>query len=256
MPLNITIASYGPIGKACSALLQQDGYLNDNKASKYHQVTWMDLDSDQHQKTAEASTSEADIVIILGDNTAAEAASVAVEIARNCAERKVPCYALLGLPTEQDIHNPLHIILEESASNTLFITQDRVTNSSLDDYLAKAVLNVLHPITGRGIIGVDYADISTLLRCGKQTTFSVAEASGEERATLAALAAVSQLPERHDSRSIICNITSGYDLTMKHFELIGNIVHEAIPDDAIVICSTTLDKDLDERIQVGITAMY
>lgn len=256
MPLNITIASYGPIGKACSALLQQDGHLNDKETYKNHQVTWMELDSAQHQKTAEASTSEADIVIILGDNTAAEAASVAVEIARNCAERKVPCYALLGSPTEQEFHDPLLINLNESASNTLLITQDRVPNSSLADYLAKAVLNVLHPITGEGMIGVDYVDIRTILSCGKETLFAVAEASGEKRAEMAAHAAAEQLPELRVSHGIICNITGGYDLTMKHFELIGTIVHEAIPDDAIVICSTTLDKDLDERIQVGITVMY
>ena len=42
---------------------------------------------------------------------------------------------------------------------------------------------------------------------------------------------------------------------MDQFELIGNIVHAAIQADAIVICSTTLDTNLDSQIQVGITVV-
>jgi hypothetical protein len=254
MPLNIVIASYGAIGKACLALLQQDGFLNDNEASKYHQVTWMDLDSVEHRKTAEASTAGADIVLIIGNNTSGDPALAAAYMAMCCAEKRIPCYALLCLPAEPKKSDPLLISLRNRASNTLFVSQDTVPNTALPKYLATAVLNMLHPITGRGIVGVDFADIKTILACGKKTAFAVAEASGEDRAALAAQAAVAQLPDISTALSMLCNVTCGFDLKMEEWALIGDLVREQAPDDCVVVCSTTLNPDWeDSLIQAGIT---
>lgn len=255
MPLNIVIASYGTIGKASMELLKHDPYLGIENEKTCH-VTWIDLDLAEHRQTADACTARADIVVILGDNTSGEPALAAGNMAMLCSDSSVPCYALLYLCAEPEQHNPDSNNLINMARNTLLISQDTAPKTSLPKYLASAVLNVLHPITGVGLICVDLADIRTILSCGKKSVFALAEAFGEHRAELSAHAAVAQQPEISTARSMLCNITSGFDLRMEEIALIGDIVRGAAPDDCVVVCTATLIPDCEEGwMRVGITVV-
>jgi hypothetical protein len=256
MPLNIVIVSYSTIGKASMELLKHDPYLGIENEKTCH-VTWIDLDLAEHRQTADACAARADIVVILGDNTSGEPALTAGNMATRCKEANAPCYVLISQLIEQEKQHPSLIDLIKQASNTLLISQDTAPKTSLPKYLASAVLNVLHPITGVGLICVDLADIRTILSCGKKSVFALTEASGEHRSELSAHAAVAQLTEISTASSMLCNITSGFDLRMEEIALIGDIVRDAAPDDCVVVCTATLISDCEEGwMQVGITAVF
>src|SRR5271169_3705807 len=129
---------------------------------------------------------------------------------------------------------------------------------SANQVLQGAVQGVAELITRPGLINVDFADVRTVMSETGMAMMGTGVASGENRARLAADAAVSS-PLLEDinlagAHGILVNVTAGLDLSIGEFEEIGNIVKEYASEDATVVVGTVIDPDMSKEIRVTVVA--
>ncbi len=127
-----------------------------------------------------------------------------------------------------------------------------------DEVLTNAVNGISELITTPGYINLDFADVSTVMRDMGGAVMGSGRASGDNRATEAALKAISS-PLLEDSsidgaRGVLINITGGPDLTLKEVTSAATLVEEAADDDAEIIFGSVLHDDMEGEIRVTVIA--
>ena len=127
-----------------------------------------------------------------------------------------------------------------------------------NDILYGAVQGITDLILLDGLINVDFADVRTVMAEMGMAMMGTGEASGADRAVIAAEGAV-KCPLLEDinlqgARGILVNITTGYDLTLGEFEDVGNTVREFADEDATIIVGSVFDANLDDQMRVTVVA--
>jgi len=126
-----------------------------------------------------------------------------------------------------------------------------------NDVLHGAVQGITELITHPGVINVDFADVKTVMSQMGQGMMGSGRASGEERARIAAEAAIAS-PLLEDvnlagAKGILVNVT-GKDLTLGEFQDIGDIVSTFASDDATVVMGTAVDEAMEDELRVTVVA--
>jgi cell division protein FtsZ len=129
---------------------------------------------------------------------------------------------------------------------------------SANDVLLGAVQGIAELITRTGLINVDFADVRTVMSEMGMAMMGSARASGQDRARVAAEAAIAS-PLLEDinlsgARGILVNITGGLDLAIGEFEEVGNTVKEFASENATVVVGTVIDPDMKGEIRVTVVA--
>ena len=127
-----------------------------------------------------------------------------------------------------------------------------------NDVLLGAVQGIAELITCPGLINVDFADVRTVMSEMGMAMMGTGKAQGEDRAAVAAEAAVSS-PLLEDinlsgARGILVNITAGMDMTIGEFDEVGNTVKQFASDNATVVVGTVIDPDMSGEMRVTIVA--
>jgi len=127
-----------------------------------------------------------------------------------------------------------------------------------NDVLLGAVQGISELITRPGLINVDFADVRTVMSEMGMAMMGSGIASGEDRARLAAEAAVSS-PLLEDinllgARGILVNVTAGMDMSIGEFEEVGNTVKEFASDNATVVVGTVLEPEMEGEMRVTVVA--
>jgi len=127
-----------------------------------------------------------------------------------------------------------------------------------NDVLLGAVQGIAELITRPGLINVDFADVRTVMSEMGMSMMGTGVASGEERATKAAQAAISS-PLLDDvnlqgAKGILVNITAGLDMGIHEFEEVGATIREFAHDDATVVVGTVIDPEMSDEIRVTLVA--
>jgi cell division protein FtsZ len=127
-----------------------------------------------------------------------------------------------------------------------------------NEVLQGAVQGIAELITRSGLINVDFADVRTVMSEMGMAMMGSALASGENRATEAAMAAVSS-PLLEDvnisgARGILVNVTAGPDMSIGEFEEVGNTVKDFASDDATVVMGTVIDPEMNGEVRVTLVA--
>jgi len=127
-----------------------------------------------------------------------------------------------------------------------------------NDVLLGAVQGIAELITCPGLINVDFADVRTVMAEMGMAMMGSGKAQGEDRAAVAAEAAVSS-PLLEDvnlsgARGILVNITAGMDMTIGEFDEVGNTVKQFASDNATVVVGTVIDPDMSGEMRVTIVA--
>lgn len=130
--------------------------------------------------------------------------------------------------------------------------------SKANEVLQGAVQGIAELITRSGLINVDFADVRTVMSEMGMAMMGSAIASGEDRASEAALAAISS-PLLEDvnisgARGILVNVTGGLDMSIGEFEDVGNTVKDLASDDATVVVGTVIDPEIQDSLRVTIVA--
>jgi cell division protein FtsZ len=127
-----------------------------------------------------------------------------------------------------------------------------------NDVLFGAVQGITDLILLDGLINVDFADVRTVMSEMGMAMMGTGEASGSDRAKVAAEGAV-KCPLLEDinlqgAKGILVNITSGYDLTLGEFEDVGNTVRDFADEDATIIVGSVFDPELQDQLRVTVVA--
>lgn len=127
-----------------------------------------------------------------------------------------------------------------------------------NDVLLGAVQGIAQLITCPGLINVDFADVRTVMSEMGMAMMGSGKAQGEDRAKVAAEAAISS-PLLEDinlsgAKGILVNITAGLDFSIGEFEEVGNTIKQFASDNATVVVGTVIDPEMSGEMRVTIVA--
>lgn len=130
----------------------------------------------------------------------------------------------------------------------------------VDDVLRQAVQGISDLITHHGMVNVDFADIKAIMQNAGTALMGIGRASGENRATEAARAAIESplLDITIDgARGVVFNVTSGSDLRMYEVEEAARIITEHADPHAKIIFGAVVDNEglLVEENELKITVV-
>jgi cell division protein FtsZ len=127
---------------------------------------------------------------------------------------------------------------------------------AVNNVLLGAVQGIAELITRPGLINVDFADVKTVMSEMGTSMIGTGEASGEDRAKVAAKAAIANplLEDIHlaDARGVLVNITAGLTLSIGEFEEVGEVIKEFTSEGANVVIGTVIDPNMDDTLRVTV----
>ena len=147
---------------------------------------------------------------------------------------------------------PNNKLLSVLGKNVTLVNAFKAAN----DVLRGAVQGIAELITRPGLINVDFADVRTVMSEMGMAMMGTGVASGENRARLAAEAAISSpLLEDVDmsgARGVLVNITAGMDMSIGEFEEVGDAVKNITAEGATVVVGTVIDPELRDEVRVTV----
>jgi cell division protein FtsZ len=126
-----------------------------------------------------------------------------------------------------------------------------------DDVLRQGVQGISDLVTLPGLINLDFADVRTIMSDAGNALLGIGMGVGENRATEAAMQAVSSpLLETSmtGARSILLSITGGENLSLWEVNEAAKAVSEAAHPDANIIFGAMVDEKLDDQVWVTVVA--
>ncbi len=128
----------------------------------------------------------------------------------------------------------------------------------VDDVLRQGVQGISDLITKPGIVNVDFADIRSVMSNSGSALMGIGIASGENRATEAAQAAIDSplLDLSVDgAKGVLFNVSGSNDLTMLEINEAANLITENIDPDAKVIFGAVHDEQINKgEIHITVVA--
>jgi cell division protein FtsZ len=133
---------------------------------------------------------------------------------------------------------------------------DAFTNA--DDVLRQAIQGISDLILVPGMINLDFADVKTIMAGSGLAIMGTGTAEGENRAMVAANAAISS-PLLEDAsvrgaRGVIINVTGGPDLSLIEVSEASAIIQEAAHDEANIIFGAVVDQKMQGRVKITVIA--
>lgn len=126
-----------------------------------------------------------------------------------------------------------------------------------DDVLRHGVQSISDLINVTGLVNLDFADVSAIMLNAGYAHMGVGSATGKDKATLAAKAAISSpLLETSiaGARGIIINVTASPDIGLEEVDIASSMVREEAHPDANIIWGAVLDPSLEDEMQVTVIA--
>jgi cell division protein FtsZ len=159
--------------------------------------------------------------------------------------------------------------LKEHADTLIVIPNDRLLQivdkkASLqdafriaDDVLHQGIQGISELITVPGMINLDFADVRAIMSEGGAALMAVGRASGEDRARIAAEAAISsQLLDItiDGARGILFNVTGGPELTLFEVNQAAAIIKETAHPDVNLIFGAVIDENMGDEVRITVIA--
>jgi cell division protein FtsZ len=127
-----------------------------------------------------------------------------------------------------------------------------------DNVLYSGVRGVTDLMIMPGLINLDFADVRTVMSEMGKAMMGTGEAEGENRALVAAEAAVANplLDEisLKGANGVLINITGGMDMTLFEVDEAANYVREQVDSNANIIFGSTFDERMQGKIRVSVVA--
>jgi cell division protein FtsZ len=127
-----------------------------------------------------------------------------------------------------------------------------------DEVLYSGVRSVTDLMIVPGLINLDFADIRTVMTEMGKAMMGTGEAEGDNRAILAAEAAIANplLDEvsMKGAKGVLISVTGGMDMTLFEVDEAANLIRDQVEVDANIIFGSTFDEKLNGRIRVSVVA--
>ncbi len=142
-----------------------------------------------------------------------------------------------------------------------YATDEKITFANAfdiaDDVLRQAVQSISDLIKTTGLINLDFADVTAVMKDAGLAHMGVGRAAGKNKAEEATRIAInSPLLETsiQGARGIIVNITGPSDMDLEEVETAANMVKDVADDDALFMMGAAFDDDLEDEIRVTVIA--
>lgn len=127
-----------------------------------------------------------------------------------------------------------------------------------DNVLYMGVRGVTDLMVNPGLVNLDFADIRTVMAEMGKAMMGTGESDGDDRATKAAEAAISN-PLLEDismrgAKGVLINITGGYDMTLFEVDEAANRIRKEVDEEANIIFGSSVDEGMNGRIRVSVVA--
>lgn len=231
--------------------------------------------AEESQEEIEDAISNADMVFItsgLGGGTGTGAAPIVAELAKN---RDILTIAVVTKPftfegsKRREVAEAGYDNLKDKVDAIISIQNDRILQiidkktsimdafKTVDEVLRQGIAGISDLITTHGVVNADFADVRTIMQNAGTAMMGIGSASGENRAELAAKAAVNSplLDMTIDgARGVLFNITGGSDLGMFEIDEAAKVITKNVDSDATVKFGTVLDETMGDEIRITVIA--
>lgn len=126
-----------------------------------------------------------------------------------------------------------------------------------DDVLRQGIQGISELITVPGLINLDFADVQSIMSLGGAALMAVGTGKGEDRARLAAEAALSSklLDVTIDgAKGILFNITGGNNLSLYEINQAASVIRETAHPDVNLIFGAVIDETLEDEVRITVIA--
>lgn len=208
----------------------------------------------------------------LGGGTGTGAAPVVAQIAKEIGALTIGVvtrpFGFEGAKRQKSAEDGA-VRLKEHADTLIVIPNDRLLQivdkrASLtdafkvaDDVLRQGIQGISELITVPGLINLDFADVRTIMSEGGAALMAVGQASGEDRARVAAEQAISsQLLDVtiNGAHGILFNVTGGNSLSLFEVNQAAAIIKETAHPDVNLIFGAVLDENMGDNIRITVIA--
>ena len=142
-----------------------------------------------------------------------------------------------------------------------YISEEKITLfnafSAADDVLRQAVQSISDLINHPGMINVDFADVTTIVKDAGYAHMGVGQASGDRKAEKAAQAAISSpLLETsiNGAKGVLLNFVASPDLGLSEISTAANMIHDAAHPDVNLIWGVEFDESMNDELKVTVIA--
>ena len=126
-----------------------------------------------------------------------------------------------------------------------------------DDVLRRGVHSVSNLINVPAFINLDFADVTTIMKNAGYAHMGVGSAKGEDKAQLAAMAAISSpLLETSiaGAMGVLVSITASEDIQLEEIDAASQMIYEEAHPDANIIWGAGFDPSLEDEMRITIIA--
>jgi cell division protein FtsZ len=127
-----------------------------------------------------------------------------------------------------------------------------------DQVLHSGVRSITDLMVLPGLINLDFADVRTVMTEMGKAMMGTGEATGEDRALMAAQNAI-QNPLLDEvslkgAKAVLVNVTGGMDMTLLEVDEAANAISEQVDPEANIIFGAAFDPTLDGKVRVSVVA--
>lgn len=129
--------------------------------------------------------------------------------------------------------------------------------AAADDVLRQGVQSISDLVNVPGLINLDFADITSVMKDAGYAHMGIGEAQGKDKAEVAAQMAISSpLLETsiNGAHGVILNITASPDITMEDINNAAHKISDAVHPDAKINFGVVLDDKLQDTIKLTVIA--
>lgn len=231
--------------------------------------------AEESQEEIEEVISNADMVFItcgLGGGTGTGAAPVVAELSKN---RGILTIAVVTKPftfegsKRKEVADAGYENLKDKVDAIISIQNDRILQiidkktslvdafATVDEVLRQGIAGISDLITTHGVVNADFADIRTIMQDAGTALMGIGRASGDNRAELAAKAAVNSplLDMTIDgAQGVLFNITGGSSLGMFEIDEAAKVITKNVDPEARVKFGAVIDETMGDEIRITVIA--
>ncbi len=142
-----------------------------------------------------------------------------------------------------------------------FITEEKITLmnafTAADDVLRQAVQSISDLINIPGVVNVDFADATEVLRNAGYAHMGMGQATGDKKAEKAAQSAISSpLLETsiNGAKGVIINFITSPDVSLEDINIASSMIHDAAHKDVNYIWGVAFDESMTDEMKVTVIA--
>ncbi len=127
-----------------------------------------------------------------------------------------------------------------------------------DQVLYSGVASITELMTKEGLINLDFADVRAVMSDMGKAMMGTGEASGDNRAEEAALAAIANplldIESMAGARGVLISISGGPDLGLYEVDQAASRIREEVDPEANIIVGATIEEELEGTMRVSVVA--